>query len=86
MLRAGLIRYWRKDGTSRSSTMAILAMTDDRITSAFWHFFKVIRHGLVDHWKCQRSARLVRFGLSARLVAALGAMTIKQMSASLKAR
>ncbi len=86
VLRAGLIRYWRKDLTSRSSTMAILAMTDDNVTSTFRHFFKVMLHGLIDFWTRQRSAPLVRLGLGAKLVAALGATTIKQMSACLRAR
>ncbi|MCW6509774.1 NAD(P)/FAD-dependent oxidoreductase [Lichenifustis flavocetrariae] len=86
VIRAGLIRYWRRDARSSSATMAILAMTDDRLVSAFWQFVKVIRHGLAEHWQTDRTPRLARVGLSARLVAALGAMTVRRMSASLKAR
>jgi 2-polyprenyl-6-methoxyphenol hydroxylase-like FAD-dependent oxidoreductase len=85
VLRAGLLRYWQ-DPASRPATMAILAMTDDRITSAFWHFFRVMWHGLVDHWQGQRSERFARFRITAQLIAALGAMTIKQANLSIKAR
>ena len=86
LLRAGLIRYWRKDAQSRAASMAILSMTDDRLTSAYWQFIKVMRHGLVEHWRSQRSPRLYRVGVSAKLMAGLGALTVKQMGASLKAR
>lgn len=83
LVRAGLLRYWRNDERSASATMAILAMSDLRICSAFWQFLKVIRHGLAEHWQTG-GARQV--GFTAKLVAALGAMTIQRMSASLRAR
>ena len=85
VLRAGLIRYWQ-DPASRPATMAILAMTDDRITSAFWHFARVVWHGLVGHWRGQRSKSLARLRITTQLIAALGATTIKQANLSLKAR
>lgn len=83
VVRAGLLRYWRNDAGSASATMAILAMTDLRISSAFWQFLKVIRHGLAEYWKCDDARRVAP---TARLFAALGAMTIQRMSTSLRAR
>jgi squalene monooxygenase len=83
LVRTGLLRYWRNDERSASATMAILAMTDLRVTAAFWQFLKVIRHGLTEHWQNGGSRQM---GLTAKLIAALGAMTIQRMSASLRAR
>ena len=85
VLRAGLIRYWQQP-VARPATMAILAMTDDRISSAFRHLLRVMWHGLVGHWRGQRSRSLGRLRISARLIAALGAMTIKRANLSLRSR
>ena len=87
VLRDGLVRYWRKDAPARTATMAILAMTDDRLSSAFWHLVKVIRHGLVEHWARQPpKRRLYRVGLSLRMMASLGGLAFRQLGASLKVR
>jgi squalene monooxygenase len=83
VVRAGLLRYLRDDERSAAATMAILSMTDLRISSAFWQFLKVTRHGLADYWQNGDNRRV---GFTARLVAALGAMTIQRMGASLRAR
>ncbi|MDX7949698.1 NAD(P)/FAD-dependent oxidoreductase [Lichenihabitans sp. Uapishka_5] len=83
VVRSGLLRYWRRDDRSAAATMAILAMTDLRISSAFWQFLKVIRHGLVEYW-CNDEAR--RQIPPAKLVTALGSMTIQRVGASLRAR
>lgn len=83
VVRAGLLRYWRNDGRSAAATMAILAMTDPRISSAFWQFLKVIRHGLAEYWQSGEARKVAP---TARLVAALSTMTIQRMGASLRAR
>lgn len=83
VVRAGLLRYWRNDSRSAAATMAILAMTNPRISAAFWQFLKVIRHGLVEYWKSGEAREVAP---TARLVAALGTMTIQRMGASLRAR
>lgn len=83
LIRTGLLRYWREDARNASASMAILAMTDLRISSAFWQFLKVVRHGLTDYWQAGHARRVAP---TARLVAGLGTMTIQRMGASLRTR
>ena len=86
VVREGLIRYWREDPEGQSATMAILAMSDARITSAYWQFFKVARHGLTAFWQDSDRTPAVRLSVGAKIVAGLGSMTLKQLSATVRAR
>lgn len=83
LIRSGLLRYWRQDARNASASMAILAMTDLSISSAFWQFLKVVRHGLTDYWQAGHARRVAP---TARLMAGLGTMTIQRMGASLRTR
>jgi hypothetical protein len=83
LIRAGLIRYWRSNARGRRSSMAILAMSDDRLRSAIREMLTVIRHGLAAKWQGWSIAN-VATGL--RLVVLLTGVVIRQVGFAMRAR
>jgi len=83
MMRAGLIRYWTRDQRARRVSMAILAMNDVRIVSAFREMLLVILHGLALSWR-QRSTN--RIPVALRLAAGVAGLVKRQMTLAMRAR
>jgi hypothetical protein len=63
--------------------MAILAMNDDRLASAFREMLIVILHGLAPPWE---RWSFVRFSAGIRLVVGLAGVVMRQMTFAMKAK
>ena len=83
LIRTGLIRYWTRGTRGRQASMAILAMSDDRLASAFREMLIVILHGLAPPWKRWSFAR---FSAGVRLVVGLAGVVMRQMTFAMRAR
>jgi squalene monooxygenase len=83
IVRVGLIRYWTRGSRGRRTSMAILAMSDDRLTSAFREMLLVILHGVAPPWG-RWSATGVARGL--RLMAGLAGLVMRHMTFAMRAR
>ncbi len=83
LIRAGLIRYWTRGARGRKASMAILAMSDIRFSSALREMMLVILHGFfppVRRWS------FARFSAAARLVLGLVGVVMRQMTFAMRAR
>jgi squalene monooxygenase len=82
-IRAGLVRYWRDGQQARRRSMAILAMFDNRLTSAALEMAKVAGHALLDHFRRDRSpAHLL---LNSRVVFGMFALILRQVALTIRA-
>lgn len=82
-IRGGLIRYWTHGIRGRQASMAILAMTDDRLVSAFREMLIVILHGFAPPRKRWQIADLVT---GIRLLTGLANLVRRQMTFAMRAR
>ena len=83
LIRRGLIRYWTRGTRGREASMAILAMSDDRLLSAFREMLIVILHGLAPPW---RQWSFASFSSGVRLMAGLAGVVVRQMTFAMRAR
>jgi 2-polyprenyl-6-methoxyphenol hydroxylase-like FAD-dependent oxidoreductase len=82
-IRRGLIRYWTRGERGRLASMAILAMSDDRLWSVFREMLIVILHGFAPPWKRRQVAG---FTAGVRLMAGLADFVRRQMTFAMRAR
>jgi hypothetical protein len=82
-IRRGLIRYWTRGTRGRQASMAILAMSDDRLLPAFREMLIVILHGFAPPWK---RWQITGFTAGVQLMAGLADFVRRQMTFAMRAR